>query len=1203
MNPQRTPAPDDENTPPDGSIMSKERRKLDALFSIKRTRNGIDDAINILTDGHKVLTNPNSSKRETRSVLADIKNIVIPYGNHAGQVIESETKRLHNIASLQYSFNCDEVDRRQALETERIPINVARLGSPQRRLFQLMRASDSNDRSATRSNDQNDRRRTKKRKAGRTLPLQVTIDLPTPSNGRSYSKTEFLLIMSLHTSKKERSTLIDKLVDTEQVPVGRATMYRALKREREGLPNDRPWNARGAPRLISKEGLIEIRSHLDMMGGKTIGSREVRERIVEFQQDAIRSQGRVPIGAHIVPTQQTIRNYSARLAAMNGMDFSQRTTIKSATRYTAENSLISSMAFLLLVASTHYVVTRQKNQKVYKDVEDAPKGALKLFRLVQEAHGGLPIFPIKPSHMTTTDDTVAYVFDGRGMGKDQFRLLSQKSNLKAGTLSKYSQGEQIHCNGLRVKITYSFNGAGASAPVFVSVTGLTEHELPKEAVPSGLLALKIQGLCVGGTGINLGEMPAGWLVFIRNDNDGEAEKKRYRFYRENVFIPFLNDIRKEYDGWVEKSNIEDESTIISWQDGDFAQVATLTEDETLENFRALKVVLNKQNPARSATEQAADLAKVFKLIKQLVQTVTVADLPADQSPLKRAIAAQFQALTAQGKLNLRPNKYKALIDFIACLPEMLTKACTRENIVHGSTANGMLDQKKRRFPDFDNLLGTCRKHPTVEEYKLCEDSFKELFEYQFMHGHVPDDKFDEFGFPQDEDPNGKKVRREATLSQETHQRAKCLSHKHQVELRSLRRSEVEAVSKRKKAVVDNRVMKHLNVNVQCQEKLRNFGEATFEDFAKCRGDELTSFLFVRDPTISVSKLPKKGKVADAEAGVDCLILRAFGARAKPIQLRDPTDASEDTEQDAASSEPLPAHRAIEIIEVRTDSARWTCDEQASAFLENKDWISAVKFCFDPQGKSIQTDSTAVSDEMKARADSLQVQLTARLASHVSCRVNDEAKHNHWSLRWAASNFARLAAVMILFSHVKEDLECLDATDSLLAPIGNFLLATNAESQLEGAYLYADKNRGKWVRSGKVIGRSFAVRGGEHAKAAWLKTSRDQASKFYSSYPSKNAQLYSTGGRRGWFENLEQCVALGFDRRQNGVITSLKEIVFLFDADSKVKVGRVNFAGTSSLEQKQLHMVGYLCELAYDLGLGLLDNVSSNPGFETCLGVF
>jgi hypothetical protein len=93
-------------------------------------------------------------------------------------------------------------------------------------------------------------------------------------------------------------------------------------------------------------------------------------------------------------------------------------------------------------------------------------------------------------------------------------------------------------------------------------------------------------------------------------------------------------------------------------------------------------------------------------------------------------------------------------------------------------------------------------------------------------------------------------------------------------------------------------MKHFNVNIKCEEKLGELGDATFEDFARCRGDELTSFLFVRDPTISVSKLPKKGKTADAEAGVDVLILRAFSVRTDPILLQDPTQAEQATKQDA-----------------------------------------------------------------------------------------------------------------------------------------------------------------------------------------------------------------------------------------------------------------------------------------------------------------
>ena len=51
------------------------------------------------------------------------------------------------------------------------------------------------------------------------------------------------------------------------------------------------------------------------------------------------------------------------------------------------------------------------------------------------------------------------------------------------------------------------------------------------------------------------------------------------------------------------------------------------------------------------------------------------------------------------------------------------------------------------------------------------------------------------------------------------------------------------------------------------------------------------------------------------------------------------------------------------------------------------------------------------------------------------------------------------------------------------------------------------------------------------------------------------------------------------------------------------VSRVNFRGAESLLAKKLHCVGYLAELAYGLLLAPADDVSVNPGFETCLGIF
>ena len=41
--------------------------------------------------------------------------------------------------------------------------------------------------------------------------------------------------------------------------------------------------------------------------------------------------------------------------------------------------------------------------------------------------------------------------------------------------------------------------------------------------------------------------------------------------------------------------------------------------------------------------------------------------------------------------------------------------------------------------------------------------------------------------------------------------------------------------------------------------------------------------------------------------------------------------------------------------------------------------------------------------------------------------------------------------------------------------------------------------------------------------------------------------------------------------------------------------------TGTLGEKQLHLVGYLMELSYDLCIALKNNVSENPGFESFLG--
>ena len=169
------------------------------------------------------------------------------------------------------------------------------------------------------------------------------------------------------------------------------------------------------------------------------------------------------------------------------------------------------------------------------------------------------------------------------------------------------------------------------------------------------------------------------------------------------------------------------------------------------------ICANKQNAARSGTEQAADLTKTFKIMQSLQKKVSVSDVPIHRHPMKKLIHSALKGLMDENRLVLKPTKKNAIIDFVASVPDMTSKAVTRDNVIHGFKENGMIDSKLFRFPDFDKMLATCRKDPTDSEYQLCIDSFPHLFKIYQEKGHVDDEVFEQLGFPMDRDVDGTNV--------------------------------------------------------------------------------------------------------------------------------------------------------------------------------------------------------------------------------------------------------------------------------------------------------------------------------------------------------------------------------------------------------------------------------------------------------------
>jgi hypothetical protein len=196
--------------------------------------------------------------------------------------------------------------------------------------------------------------------------------------------------------------------------------------------------------------------------------------------------------------------------------------------------------------------------------------------------------------------------------------------------------------------------------------------------------------------------------------------------------------------------------------------------------------------------------------------------------------------------------------------------------------------------------------------------------------------------------------------------------------------------------------------------------------------------------------------------------------------------------------------------------------------------------------------------------------------------------------------------MVMFDHIKPDVSCLDQNQTLLNNTSSFLKATtNREGGLEGCYMYYDMNNHEWIRSGKAVGSNYKKRHTQHGKSATLSDAESQKSKFYSSYPSRDANLPDTSGKKGEFENLDMFVGISFNKLLKfNLLHDVKTGggIFHFDKETNEKINAVNFRGSSSLASKQVHMLGYLWELAYDLCIAPGSNISGNAGFEVLLGI-
>jgi hypothetical protein len=249
------------------------------------------------------------------------------------------------------------------------------------------------------------------------------------------------------------------------------------------------------------------------------------------------------------------------------------------------------------------------------------------------------------------------------------------------------------------------------------------------------------------------------LSNVMNDLKLDAKRSCPVAATRKVLLPFVNDIRQSLGQAPGTLDIDEALTAVSWQDGDHAQLAAVTAEDLLEEYKQQRITMCKHNPGRTGVEQPCDLSPIFMLLKALEKTMTCKNKP---SPLKELIKKVFNDHSHQVKL--KPTHSKALIDFLSCLPEMLQKAVSTEKISKGFLVSGMIDEGSLEMPDLYKMIGTSTRTVTKAEFDLIEKSFPVLLQEVFDHGRIKEETFDSLGFEQDINMWGKEAPRVAEIT-------------------------------------------------------------------------------------------------------------------------------------------------------------------------------------------------------------------------------------------------------------------------------------------------------------------------------------------------------------------------------------------------------------------------------------------------------
>ena len=198
--------------------------------------------------------------------------------------------------------------------------------------------------------------------------------------------------------------------------------------------------------------------------------------------------------ASVSVSDKTVRNYMQLLGGENGLLVRRKVSKRSHARTQAQESEMHMWAFLVTTLMNHALPADDGIG------EEPPKDDWGIWNAVKQHHK-MPIRPVPPAQIINCDaSTIGIRCNPDGANESEIIIvnsLDSEDNMSGNVRSYWRPGADVKNPHLFAKVYEHINADGQQADMMIVVSHLTEEQLPSSTCPEGLLAIPVEGFCIG----------------------------------------------------------------------------------------------------------------------------------------------------------------------------------------------------------------------------------------------------------------------------------------------------------------------------------------------------------------------------------------------------------------------------------------------------------------------------------------------------------------------------------------------------------------------------------------------------------------------------------------------------------------------------------------------------------------------------------